>query len=190
MTLTSTQKKLKRPALIYGGVPVPYTVSWSSEQDSFYVAPCEFSGGRMAICEASSIGVGKPRFGKPHSQRQREAIALGLCDLCGMPLTMRTKVSLSHARVRMNGAEGPAILQVEPLLHKECASISMEHCPSLKRDIAEGTLMIRQVSRFRVQFAVMDEVYVEQLTGECRKAIGHAKVELLRWKDRSIGWLA
>jgi hypothetical protein len=90
----------------------------------------------------------------------------------------------------MNGAEGPAILQVEPLLHKECASISMEHCPSLKRDIAEGTLMIRQVSRFRVQFAVMDEVYVEQLTGECRKAIGHAKVELLRWKDRSIGWLA
>jgi hypothetical protein len=134
-------------------------------------------------------GVGKPLFGKPHAQRQRRAMAEGLCDLCGKSLAARTRVSLSHARVRHNGAEGPAVLQVEPLLHRECAAVSMRHCPSLKRDISTGDLKIRQVTRYRVQLAIMDEVYVESITGEPRKAIGHAKVELLAWKDRDAAWL-
>ncbi len=64
----------------YGGVPVPYTVSWSAEE-SFHVAHCPHGRG-IAICQAVAPGQGKPRFGKPHSQRQREAIASGLCDLC------------------------------------------------------------------------------------------------------------
>jgi hypothetical protein len=35
------------------------------------------------------------------------------------------------------------VLQVEPLLHRECAAISMRHCPSLRRDFSNGTLEIR-----------------------------------------------
>lgn len=174
--------------LHYGGVPVPYTVSWTAEE-SFHVARCAHAGGR-AICQAVAPGEGKPKFGSPHSQRQREAIARGLCDLCGKPLKLRTKVSLSHARPRGMGANGFAILQVEPLLHKECAAISMEHCPSLKRDVAAGTLFVRQVSRWRVQMAVMSPVYVAEMAGEAVKAVGHAKVELLAWTDRDAEWLA
>jgi len=80
-------------------------------------------------------------------------------------------------------------LQVEPLLHKECAAISMEHCPSLKRDIKAGTLKVRQVNRYRVQVAIMDPVYVAEIAGEKVKAAGHAKVELLAWIDRDTDWL-
>jgi hypothetical protein len=142
-----------------------------------------------AICQAVAPGSGRPRFGKPHSQRQRQAIAQGLCDLCAKSLKSRTKVSLSHAKVYGHGAEGPAVLQVEPLLHRECARISMAHCPSLKRDIRAGELRIRQVNRYRVQMAVMAPDYVEAIAGERRTAIGHAKVELLRWIDRDLAWL-
>lgn len=178
--------------LRFGEVPVPYTVSWSGEE-RFSVDHCRHAQ-RMAICQEVAPGVGKPRFGKPHSQRQREAIADDLCDLCGKPLKNRTKVSLSHARRRENGALGPCVMQVEPLLHRECAAESVRHCPSLKRDIKADTLMIRQVTRHRVQFAVMAPEFVGTyvpgyVADPSDRIIGHAKVELLGWKDRDEAWL-
>lgn len=174
--------------LFYGGVPVPYTASWSDEE-SFFVGRCPYAQ-RDAIRQPDARGRGKPQFGKPHSDRQRQVIARDLCDLCARPLKNRTKVSLSHARPVTHGAEGLAILQVEPMLHKECASVSMQHCPSLRRDTASGSLIVRQVSRHRVQFVIMSEEYVEQMTGRRVKSIGHAKVELLGWIDRDADWLS
>jgi len=174
--------------LQYGGVSVPWTVGWTSE-DRLFLDRCNYAKG-PAICQSVSPGQGKPLFGKPHANRQRAAICAGLCDLCGRLLASRTKVSLSHARVVPHGAEGPAILQVEPLLHRECALESMRFCPSLKRDIADGSLKIRQVTRYRVQTALMSSEYVESLTGERKTAFGHSKVELVAWKDRDMGWLA
>lgn len=179
--------------LIFGNTAVPYTVSWSAEEASFFVARCAYFN-QPAICMAVAPGDGQPRFGKPHYQRQREAIACGLCDLCGKPLKGRTRVSLSHARERANGAEGPAILQVEPLLHRECAAISMRHCPSLRRDIADGTLMVRQVTRSREQCAVMGPQFVSHYVPGYQpspfdRILGHAKVELLHWIDRDEAWL-
>lgn len=179
--------------LHFGNTPVPYTVSWSGEE-KFFIAPCPHAK-LLAISQDVAPGVGRPRFGKPHSQRQRETIARELCDICGRPLRNRTKVSLSHARLMNHGAAGPAILQVEPLLHRECAALSMKYCPSLRRDIAAGTLRIRQVNRFRVQFAIMSPIYVATyVPGYVAKLderiVGHAKVELVEWIDRDEAWLA
>lgn len=183
---------MRRP-LTYGGTPVPYTVSWTGEERHF-VGHCPYAG-RPALRQISDPGNGKPAFGKPHDDRQREVIALGLCDLCGRPLKSRTKVSLSHARWRANAVQsGTGILQVEPLLHRECAAISMRYCPSLRRDIGAGTLMVRQVTRWRVQFAVMAPEFIVHYVPDYRarpdeRIIGAAKVELLDWLDRDGGWL-
>lgn len=176
----------------WGAVPVPYTVSWSAEQ-TFRVDHCSYARAQ-AICQVVAPGHGKPLFGKPHSQRQREVIANGLCDLCARPLRNRTKVSLSHARARANGARGLCIMQVEPLLHRECAAISLQHCPSLRRDIKAGSAVIRQVNQYRVQFAIIAPefvgIYVPGYTaGPAERVVGHAKVELLAWRDRDEGWL-
>lgn len=186
---------MSAPATIarFGNTAVPYTVSWSGE-DRPFVGLCPFAK-MQAICMPSDPGCGKPQFGKPHSVRQRQTIALGWCDLCGKSIKNRTKVSLSHARERLNAAKGgTGILQVEPLLHRECALESMKYCPSLKRDIASGSLMIRQVGGFRVQFAIMDPVYINHYVPEYRakpndRIVGHAKVELLKWADRDLAWL-
>jgi hypothetical protein len=94
----------ERAQLYYGETPVPYASMWTAEQGSDHVAPCRHAGGRPSICQAIARGDGKPLFGKPHAQRQREVIAEGLCDLCAKPLKNRTKVSLSHARSRDNAA--------------------------------------------------------------------------------------
>lgn len=172
----------------FGNVPVPVTASWSSE-DRFFLAPCPYFDRRLAISQPEARGIGKPLFGSPHAVRQRRAIARGLCGLCGKPLKTSTKVSLSHARPQPHGANGWAILQVEPMLHRACALASIRHCPSLRRDVENGTLAIRQVTRWRAQVAIMSAEYVESVAGEAVRALGHAKVELLAWIDRDESWL-
>jgi hypothetical protein len=178
--------------LRYGGVPVPFTVAWTGEERTF-IAICPHAR-KPAICQEIAPGSGKPTFGAPHFVRQRQAIIDGLCDICGLSLRNRTKVSLSHAKLRANGADGAAILQVEPLLHKECAALSLRHCPSLKRDIRNGTLFVRQVTKERVQVAVSDpsfiHVYVPGFNAKpSDRILAHAKVELLSWRDRNEEWL-
>lgn len=179
-----------RQILHYGGAPVPYTVAWTAEEapGMLYLGRCPHAM-LPAIRQRHARGQGKPRFGAPHMDRQREVIALGLCDLCGKPLKNRTKVSLSQARPQPHAARPGDVLQVEPLLHKECAAISMAHCPSLRAQARDGRLHIRQVLRHACQFAVYSAEGTEQITGERRKAISHAKVQLIEFRDRSPEWL-
>ena len=173
--------------LLYGGVPVPYTVSWTAEEETS-VGDCPW-GGPDSLIQPWAQGEGKPCFGKPHAGRQRQAIHEGLCDLCAHPLRLRTKVSLSHARPSVKGHRIGDILQVEPMLCKACARVSLGHCPALKRDIREGTLRVRQVHRYAVQTAIMSSEYVMTIAGVARRAMGHAKIQLLSWTDRDEAWL-
>lgn len=177
-----------RRQLYFGSVPVPYTVAWEPEERTLYLGICPHAR-RVALRQRHARGEGKPLFGSPHMDRQREVIACDLCDLCGRPLKNRTKVSLSQARPRMNAATPMDVLQVEPLLHKECAAICMQHCPSLRRQQRDGVLNIRQVLRHRCQFAVYSAQGVFEAVGIRRRAVSHAKVHLLKWTDRDERWL-
>lgn len=75
------------------------------------------------------------------------------------------------------------------MMHRACAAIAATLCPSLKRDIENGCLAVRQVFQWRAQVAIMDEIYVESLTGNPVRALGHGKVELIKWRDRDLTWL-
>jgi hypothetical protein len=178
--------------LSYGNTPVPFTASWSGEERTF-VGRCRFAKCE-AICQDEAPGAGQPIFARPHFVRQRQVIVQELCDLCGKPLKARTRVSLSHAAPRLNGARAFDILQVEPLLHKDCAAVCLKFCPSLKRDIAAGTLRVRQVLRSAVQLAISAPQFVgEYVTGYVAgpedRIVAHAKVQLLDWRDRNADWL-
>jgi hypothetical protein len=180
---------MTRQIITYGAVPVPYVAVWSDEEAAgMLVADCPHSG-RPAVCNVDKRGSGRPVFGKPHMGRQREVIAKDMCDLCARPLKGRTRVSLSHAKAQMSG-NGLFVMQVEAMMHKECALTSMKHCPSLKRDIKAGTLHVRQVLKYRVLFAQLTRAAVAQFCGKGQDGVvGHAKVELLKWKDRDLAWL-
>ena len=171
----------------WGTVPVPWTVAWSDE-DPVFLDHCPHAG-RVALCNPSAPGSGKPRFGTPHMNRQRQAIAECRCDLCGKPLNASTKVSLSQARSQFHAARPLDVLQVEPLLHRQCAALCFQHCPSLKAQHKDGTLHIRQVCRWQCQFAIYSEQGVFEACGERQVAISHAKVQLIKWRDRDLDWL-
>ncbi len=182
--------------ILWGDVPVPYAAAWSAEEGRFTIGTCEHTG-RVCLLQTESRGEGKPVFGKPHNNRQREVVMRGLCDICAKSLKTCTKVSLSHVRP-VETPQGVMVSQVEPLLHRRCAALSLRHCPSLRRDVRNGTLFVRQVTRYTVLLAELTPEAIAEFTGQTHHTrsgarhtgiYGHAKVALLDWRDRDEAWL-
>lgn len=166
--------------LQYGDIPVPYPVMWS-EEETYFIGQCPWFK-KLAICQKQARGKGVPRFGRPHAMRQREAMFRGLCDVCKKPLK-RDKISLSNF-----GGDFPVnyvLSQVEPLLHKECAKLSVKSCPALQRQLAAGKMRARQVFECspRPTFASEKERndFVPDYEGP--EIIGLAVVDLVKWRD-------
>lgn len=176
--------------ITYGGLPVPWTVSWTGEATRELGQCPHAPPSHRAVIQTSAQGLGKPRFSDPHFNRQRAAMSRGLCDLCGKPLKSRTRVSLSQARPTAHAATYGDILQVEPLLHKACAALCLKHCPSLKRQISDGVLNIRQVFQSAVQSALYSADGIQEITGIHETAFYYNKVQLIKWRDRDEDWLA
>ncbi len=146
--------------LTYGKAPVPDTTEWSAETDYFIGT---FKG-QPALCQPR-CQEGRPAFGKQHFVRQRQAVYQGRCDLCGRPLRDRTKFSLSEP---LDGN-----LQVEPLLHRECAEISIGACPHLQKGHT-----LRRITRYRVILDMCDpRPVIPEYNGP--PVIGYALIEVL-----------
>src|SRR5438067_3737357 len=167
--------------LEYGNIVVPWPVMWSAEEE-YFVGMCAWFK-VPAICQKYAQGEGVPRFGRPHTIRQRKMVLFGLCDLCAKPLAHSTKISLSDAFAQPVLRD--VITQVEPLLHAECAKASLRHCPSLQRQRDAGALKIRQVFRYRPRALVAGsehrKTFVPDYTGP--DIIGLAAIDILSWQD-------
>jgi hypothetical protein len=173
--------------LAYGNTPVPWTVAWS-EEGEYHIGECR-AFGVPAICQRQAQGVGTPRFGEPHNDRQRWCMARSLCDLCARPLRNGTKISLSNF---VGNLPPDAVLPcMEPLLHAECARISVAHCPALRRQLRDGRLVVRQVFRFRARPLRASPEHIEHaLPGYVGPPVlGLAAVDLLSWLDVTPQWL-
>ena len=155
---------------------------WSAE-DEYFVAICPWFK-VPAICQKEAQGQGVPKFGRPHAVRQRKMMLFGLCDICAKPLRDRTKISMTSTFLR--GAPGTRVLtQIEPLLHAECARLSLQYCPSLQRQSEEGRLKVKQVFRYRARPLVAQPedraTFVPDYQGP--DIIGLAGIDLLSWRD-------
>ena len=154
---------------------------WSAEEE-YFVGICPWFK-MPAICQKEAQGQGVPKFGRPHAVRQRKMMLFGLCDICAKPLRGSTKISMSN--FGRDFPEGRVVTQVEPLLHVECAKLSLQHCPSLQRQMEEGRLRIKQVFRYRARCLRAQPEdranYVPDYTGP--DIIGLAAIDLLSWRD-------
>jgi hypothetical protein len=165
----------------YGEIAVPWAAMWSEEAE-YFVAECPYFQ-KPAICQREAQGRGVPKFGSPHVSRQRKLHALCLCDICAKPLKTSTKISMSN----FGGTDRPGMVltQSEPLSHVECAQMSLQQCPSLKRQAESGRLRIRQVYRFKARATVATAAerirFVPDYKGPA--ILGLAVVDLLGWRD-------
>jgi hypothetical protein len=168
---------------------IPWTVSWTGES-RFFIQRCPYANNQLALCQNEAWGVGKPDFGKPHSVRQRKAMALRLCDICGRPLKGHTSVSLSQESPRQVTGIGFIPLAVEPMVHRGCALHAMQRCPALRRQAKEGILRIRQVYQARLVAQQLNAAATLEFAGvEAPGAVGHLKLAIVRFADRDAKWL-
>jgi hypothetical protein len=179
------------PLVTYGDIPVPQTVGWTNERP-YSIGYCPFVRS-IALQQPQGRG-GRPDFRHPNFDRQRRTIVCGLCDLCGRELKTATKVSLSMLQEQTRQfSGGTGLVQVEPLLHRDCAIICLRHCPHLLRASADGRLSIRQVTKWRVQYNTLPpETIGEQVphyAGPRDGVAGYAFIELLKWQNRPVDWL-
>ena len=162
---------------------------WSGENEGYHIAFCPFAM-QQAVCQAVSPGKGTPMFAKPHMNRQREAMAKALCDLCGRPLKGRTRVSLSQEREAYISGIGTYAMAVEPMVHKDCAAVCIKACPVLRRQHKDGTLLVRQITSYRLICQQLTGEATAEFTGVHRPyTVGHIKLLITGSHERSPEWL-
>lgn len=147
----------------------------------------------MALWQPHLPGMGKPRFAKPHSVRQRQAMARLLCDLCGEPTKPGDRVSLSQeraVRVTQAGFDKMAATVVEPLMHHRCAARSAGLCPNLRAQLEAGTLWVREVTSCQLVLQQLTGAATMEFAGLHRPGtIGHMKLILTNAITRDMEWL-
>lgn len=164
------------------GKPVPSTVMWSAE-NRYFVDICPVVG-KLAICQNEAQDQGSPKFGHPHAIRQRRMLMEERCDLCEEYLKNTGKYCLS-AIDGIDCHPYSMLSVVEPLLHKQCAIVSITECPELQRQITAGVIRVRQVFLYRPRLT-------QALSQECidfipdydgSPIIGQAMLDILKWRD-------
>lgn len=118
------------------GIPVTYTVAWSSESRLF-VAPEPLLGGTPALFHRGSQGKGMPLVGFGSVVRIREATLKGLCQVCACKLPPLRKKSRWVCDLR-GGASTLRLDQEVPLLIDswtcdDCIGYALRACPALTR---------------------------------------------------------
>lgn len=105
---------------------VPWIVGWSGEEH-FELRPCRWVEGRVALWMPHLPNTGRPNFAKPHTVRQRRAMAERRCSVCGEPAPIDDLWWFRKGRV-----EGRMFTTTEPPLHRHCAEQALQLCPNLK----------------------------------------------------------
>lgn len=119
------------------GVPISYTVMWSSETEpQARIDPLLTRIGcdTPALCHGGRQGDGVPRLGISNVTRQRRVAILGLCQVCGHELPTRRPRWL--ADLRNGGQEIKIGLRRFPLIVdgwtcEPCLRYSLQICPGL-----------------------------------------------------------
>lgn len=109
-------------------ITVPWNAAWSSEMQ-YEVRPCRWVGGKPAIWQPHTPGVGKPIFAKPHNVRQRRSIAEMRCTVCGEKTATNDRWWFKLGRIH---ADEGWFMTTEAPVHRVCADFALTVCPHLR----------------------------------------------------------
>lgn len=142
------------------GVPITYTVAWSSERDTVLERDGDLAVllgyAPLAICSSGRPGDGTPKLALVDTARARRATVRGWCQICGKPLPGR-QMQPWDTEPRWCGwfTKGQTIRYAGRLLPLvidgwtcvPCLSYSLQVCPALVARRAAGNLQLLRVRR-------------------------------------------
>ena len=121
-----TASAICRPTLLQ--TFVPWITLWSDEKASLDFKPCPYAEGRMAHW-LPTLRTGQPLFREKHSVRERMAVALALCSVCGRSMKRGDRWVFVFSAPVLHGHH---VLPESPS-HKACADKALRLCPALPR---------------------------------------------------------
>lgn len=142
------------------GLPVPFVNRWGVEEHLGHMTiRHDPHVGRLGFFydDLGPDGPDEPDFTSQNIGRQREAMARGLCQVCGreVPWSRRNIVlsELSVERIDLAGVQVPVV--IEPWLDDRCAAFALHVCPALIRRRRDEELELVPVRSAReVKFIV------------------------------------
>jgi hypothetical protein len=118
------------------GIPVPWVNRWGVEDVDRLQIAYDPHVRRLAVFERDADGA-VPDFTRQHMGRQREAMIVGLCQVCGrsVPWAGRLLVASvgTESLVDFGATLGPRLVIGEPWLDHRCAEFALTRCPALIR---------------------------------------------------------
>lgn len=132
------------------GRPVPYINRWGPEDvRRLRIDDDPNIGGQPALFDDDGQEL-VPDFLAQNMQRQRECMALGLCQVCGRPMPWsRRFLPVSSISIdRISIGDRPAVALTEPWLDERCAEFATKVCPGLiRRKTAEDLQFVEVTSK-------------------------------------------
>ncbi len=169
-----------------GGVPITYTVAWSSETTpKAHHDPLLTARGMTmaALFHSGAQGVGRPKLAVSDVARTRRVVLAGLCQACGQKLPGRSKPPWQqHPRwlcdLRNQGQTIRIGLRTLPLIVdgwtcEPCLTYALRVCPGLvTKAAAGGDDGLRLLRVCAAEFVVT----VEQVEGLADPVVGWVKL--------------
>jgi hypothetical protein len=125
------------------GICVPWINLWGPEDVARMSVRYDRHVRQRAVF-MDDTGQTVPDFRAQCIQRQREAMAGGLCQVCGRPVPWRRRClvvsDMSVETITYQGRRVPVV--TEPWLDERCATFAMRHCPALIRRTREEALSL------------------------------------------------
>lgn len=139
------------------GIPVPWVNRWGTEDLARVRLDHDPHVGGLAVFNDDDPH-GAPDFTRQHMARQRQAVAEGLCQVCGrhIPLSRRRLVvadlSVERIPVRTPTRRYTVPAVTEPWLDDRCATFAVQRCPALiRRSRSEALRIVEITSKRQVQ---------------------------------------
>lgn len=163
------------------GLPVPYVNRWGAESVDRLEIRFDPHVGQIALFDNDQDEL-EPDFTAQNMQRQREVMALGLCQVCRrhIPWSRRFVVvsSMSAEEILLHGRR--VVVVTEPWLDERCARFAIEKCPGLIRRTRGDDLELVRVRRQRDAQLVVSRGWAEgHLEGESREVMPAMWAKLL-----------
>jgi hypothetical protein len=138
------------------GLPVPWINRWGPETIERTRVAYDGHAGRASIFHDDHGDT--PDYTKQNMGRQRQAVACGLCQVCGRPVPwsrrylVLSRVSAEHVSV---DDVGIVLAISEPWLDQRCAMLAVTMCPALIRlKTAEGVQLLQVTSKRQVELVL------------------------------------
>lgn len=121
-----------------GGIPITHTVAWTSERETV-LKPDPLVGGRLAIFSEGAQGEGTPKLAFASTERVRQVIVAGRCQVCAETLPDDIHPPWSPPRWLVNfhknqgwvTDDGIVPLIINAWTCESCLAYSLQVCPRL-----------------------------------------------------------